>query len=318
MHTSRSKLVVIATVLFLSLTVCAFHADGQTSILKGSLKNAPPPKQITVSLSHRSSLKQAHVGRWRMGRHNILGPLETSSTPKDRELAQQALQRGFLVGRSSSRARIQEARTLFSAGNNTKAKAECQAALAVAPRLNGAVHAPDAKQLLGEIYYTEGNYKQALYWFGDRAKNTKDDRQDFDIALCYVRLGDFQTARRHYSHDLVYRNSSSTTAADLPVIRDLKSLEASILLARGLDHDMTGQMKEASADYDAAARLAPDNAWLQHRRGWIAIRAGRKEEGLGLLRRASVSNNPRIQGDARRWLGDKEVDAIQKAQRIAK
>ncbi len=211
-------------------------------------------------------------------------------------------------------AKIKYARSLFEAGKNAEAKAACQEAFNLAPKFNGKPFAPDTKQLMGDIHYAEGNYKQALYWFGDRAKNTKDDQQDFDIALCYVRMGDYQEAKRHYSHQLVFRNSSLTKEVDLPVIRDLKSLEASILLARGLDYYVTSNQEKASEYYDAAALLAPSNPWLMHQRAVIAWRKGRREESLDLFRKVAVlSDSPRIVGDARRYVGGDQIDALRAA-----
>lgn len=214
-----------------------------------------------------------------------------------------------------ARVKTNEARLLFEQGKMREAEAVCQESFDLAPRFNNTPYAPDQKQLMGEINYAEGKYKEALYWFGDRA-NTRDDRQSFDIALCYVRMGDYGNAKRHYSHDLVYRYSSSTTAADLPVVHNLRSLEAAILLAQALDYDVSGEKKKASDGYDAAARLEPTNMWLHAKRGWIAIRAGRQEDGLALMRKAALSSNPSIISDVKGWVDKKEVAELRKASGI--
>ena len=105
----------------------------------------------------------------------------------------------------------------------------------------------------------------------------------------------------------------------MPVLRDLKSLEASVLMARGLDSLLTGEQKSAAQNCEAAARLVPPCPWLQYMRADLALKTGRREEGLSLLREVAVTSNaPEIVNKSQQWLGRGYVNKARAAKGMKK
>ena len=203
--------------------------------------------------------------------------------------------------------RVDDARRLLESGDSEGAKAKAMTAFDVAPVWNGVPRAETAERLLGEIAYAQKNYREALRWFSKYGENTMDERLVYDIALCYVQMRDYGNAKRCYSHDLIYENSSMTVATDLPVVHNLQSLEASILMARGLEYNSIGQHKKAISDYDAASRLAPDNAWVRFRKGESLRFSGRHEDAKVAYREAARLGNVRVTKMAKEYLWQDEL-----------
>jgi tetratricopeptide (TPR) repeat protein len=157
-----------------------------------------------------------------------------------------------------------------------------------------------ARRLVGQIRMQQGRYKDALEWLGADWLAGKDARLDLDIALCYVRLGNYTKAKRFYSDKALLRYTS-IQPEDLPGASNPQSLEASILLARGLDKFFTasGQM-DALSDLNAAGRLAPRNGLISYYAGMSLVHMDRPAEAAPYFRRAAQYGRGKIAQDAQK------------------
>ena len=106
-------------------------------------------------------------------------------------------------------------------------------------------------------------------------------------------------AKRFYSDQAVLQYSS-IKAEDLPGTNNPQSLEASILLARGLDAFFSDRNQEALADLDAAGRLAPRNGLIPYYAGMSLVHTNRAAEATPYFRRAAQYGRGRIAQDAQR------------------
>lgn len=158
----------------------------------------------------------------------------------------------------------QDARALLKAGDLGGAERTALAAMAATPVVGGKRLRPvlGLPFLLGDIYLRQEKYREALSYYLPGSRNTMRFGLNLDVALCYSRLGDHDTARRFYSDRATLQYDSRIRAADLPGTGDPKSLEASILLARGMDAYVSDRNQEAFDNFEAAGRLAPQNGLI--------------------------------------------------------
>lgn len=122
---------------------------------------------------------------------------------------------------------------------------------------------------LGQAYLKDGKYDQAIHWLGGAKKTltTVGGGLDLDLALAYIRMGDYANASRHYSDQAIMQYHSggkNVLLQDLPGTDTPQALEASILLARGQDAYSEYRHDAALEDFQAAARLAPNNVLIAY------------------------------------------------------
>ena len=155
------------------------------------------------------------------------------------------------------------ARELMKQGRLNKAEQETLEGLRLMQPL------PDTTgyQLLGEIYLKGGQNQKALQSFQTTSRHTQNTRLGLNAALAYCRMGDYEHARQFNPDPLILQHTiggKSLDRADLPGTDNLNDLEASILLARGMDAASTCDFEEAIANYQAASRYASVNPLIHY------------------------------------------------------
>lgn len=190
------------------------------------------------------------------------------------------------------------ASTLYNSGDLVGAEQEAQKALLLASNLSLGTQ-DDAHHLIGQIRMKQGRYKEALNYLTPAGKNTWQAGLNFDVALCYARLGDTRTARQLYSGQalLKYR---TVTLRDLPGTRTPQTLEASILMARGMDNFFraTGEA-EAFADFDAALKIIPQNGLAAYYAGKSLAHMNRYTDAGPYFVRAAENGKGKFVEDAK-------------------
>lgn len=181
-----------------------------------------------------------------------------------------------------------EARALFQKKQYAAAAAACHRAIAMSPEINGRSSNMAAWQLLGQIYMEQGRYREALPFFSEATHNTHNDELNLDMALCYFRLGDLKEARQLYSDRMISRYMSNEPDSQryLPGTNTAKTLEASILFARGYYAYMRSRTEKAERNFSAAARLAPTNAKIAYLQAMALRELKRSPEALRCFTRA--------------------------------
>ncbi len=163
-----------------------------------------------------------------------------------------------------------QAKKLLRQGKLAEAEEACNKAIALyqAQGSLGRLSIPDVRQTLGDVYLAEGKYQKALDFYdvvGKRKRNKKIT-PNLNAALCYVRLGNYDTARQYYAH-AGWGQGREVKASDLPGTRTPKALEASIRMGRGAGYSIHGDEEAAFAEFAAALKLVPDNGFIAYRRG---------------------------------------------------
>ena len=210
---------------------------------------------------------------------------------------------------------MKEAAELWRAGDLDAAEGKCRKALqffrtyiANLPKnLPG-----DATYLLGEpktilanIQLAKGQYKAALEGYREVTENfsmvhTSSSEYDIflNVALCYIRLGDYEKAKKFYSDEILLRDSNFSKE-DLPGTDNPRALEASILLACGTLANAEG----ALANYESAIKLAPRNGVLAYRQAMLLMRLKRYDEALPMFARAVRFGTGEDAKDAKNRMG---------------
>ena len=199
---------------------------------------------------------------------------------------------------------MKEATELWRAGDLDAAEGKCREALQVFRTYiaNLPKDLPgDATYMLGKpktilanIQLAKGQYKAALEGYRevtDDFSKVHTSSSEFDIflnvALCYIRLGDYEKAKKFYSNEILL-NDSSVSKEELPGTDNPRALEASILLTRGT----MAQPKEALTDYESASKLAPRNGMLAYVQARTLMDLKRYDEALPMFTRAVRFGNP--------------------------
>ena len=194
-----------------------------------------------------------------------------------------------------------QAEALSQAGDLKGAETACINALNTPPVLHGqTMPVPFVPQLLGQIYLKDGQYAKAVQWLQGARPNTAGGSLNLDLALGYVRLGDYAQAQECYSDQATLRYCPEQTPQDLPGTASPQALEASILLARGLDAFLEGRHSDALPDLQRANRLAPGNAVIAYQCAQILNEKGRFAEAAPLYETAAVNGHGAIREDAKR------------------
>lgn len=187
-----------------------------------------------------------------------------------------------------------QAQTLYESGDMAGAEAACLDALASPPIVQGRTqHVPFVAHLLGQIYLKDGQYEKAIHWLKNAklTTTTVGGGLDLDLALAYARQGDYKNASRFYGNQSVLRylsDGEEVLPQDLPGTDSPKALEASILLARGLDAHFEARDDEALVDFQAAHSLAPDNPLVAYHCARILSEKRRFVEATPLYERAAM------------------------------
>jgi tetratricopeptide (TPR) repeat protein len=187
-----------------------------------------------------------------------------------------------------------QAQALYESGDLAGAEAACLNALDSPPIIRGQrMPVPFVAHLLGQVYLKGGQYEKAIHWLRGARLNTTavGGGLDLDLALAYARLGDYTNARRFYSDgaSLQYlSDGEGVLPQDLPGTASPSALEASILLAHGLDVYFEHRHDEALVDFQAAHQLAPDNALIAYYCATILSEKGHLSEAAPLYERAAT------------------------------
>ena len=200
-----------------------------------------------------------------------------------------------------------QGQALYEAGDLAGAEQTYLKALDAAPDFGNGVKPTAALigRLLGQAYLKDGQYDKAIHWLGGARKTlTTGGGLDLDLALAYVRSGDYANARSLYSDQAIMQYHSGgkkLLSEDLPGTDTPQALEASILLARGEDAYLEHRRDDALVDFQAAHRLAPDNAMIAGHCGELLSTSGHGAAAVPLLEQGEKGRGP-IAEDARRWL----------------
>lgn len=188
---------------------------------------------------------------------------------------------------------LHRAESLFKAGNLAQAEVEARRAIDLAPVIGGQKDGPPlgANALLVQIDMKRGNYSDAATRLERSSKNEWYSGMNLDLALCYVRAGKPQNARRIYSNELILRYKK-ITPADLPGLQNTKRLEASILMARGLDQFFRARDEEALETFNEANRIVPKNGVIAFYTGMSLVHLGKKREAMPYFKQAANLNTP--------------------------
>jgi hypothetical protein len=169
-----------------------------------------------------------------------------------------------------------------------------------------------ARRLIAHIRMEQGQYQDALKLLGADWIPGGSSRVGLDIALCYVRLGNLPMARKFYSDEEILRYSF-IKREDLPGICTSPTLEASILMARGLLSYFSYINADAARDLHAANRLAPRNGMIPYFNGKALIKANRASELAQCFARAATFGNAMVSNDAMRRLSYLPKEVLGKA-----
>ena len=216
---------------------------------------------------------------------------------------------------AQSDAFYKQATALSQAGDLKGAEAACIDALNSPPIIRGQPqHVPFVAHLLGQIYLKDGQYQKAVYWLQGAHPNTAGGSLNLDLALAYLRLGDYAHARECYSDQATLRYCSDQTSEDLPGTASPQALEASILLARGVDAFLEERNDDALPDLQRANQLAPSNPVIAYQYAQVLSRKKQYSEAMPLYRLTALKGHGRISDDADRRVGGARAAATQPKQ----
>lgn len=180
------------------------------------------------------------------------------------------------------------ARQLLQSGKLEEAETECRRAMALSPALNGKPWYRDTLQLLGEIKLAQGNTQEALSHFAEAGQGLQSPMLKLNTALALCRQGDLQSAKQICPDAEIakYLKVEIAQREDWPGTGDPRSLEATILLVKGLDASYSVQLEEALLHLKAASKLAPKNWIIARVMGNVLLRLKRYKEAASYLLRA--------------------------------
>ena len=241
-----------------------------------------------------------------------------SSSPPASQ-TKQTSQSGPLVSRGFSKSRISgddpvydaalaqasrseiEARALLRAGKLTEAEQVAIVGQALWLRDPQRLPHPMFQWLLGDVRLRQGRYADALQYYQLASKHSARSGEELNIALCFVRLGNDEMARQFYSDQTLLRYSS-ISLRELPGTNNHQALEASILLAHGLEGYLTHQEQEALEDLDAAGKLAPHNGLIAYYAAQCLLRLKRSQDAVPYLQRAAKYGHGQIAKESARYI----------------
>lgn len=167
-----------------------------------------------------------------------------------------------------------QARQFLKERRFTDAESACYQALALSPKWNGQPMNTTSFQLLGDVYREQGRYNDALDAYFKARQHTRDVALDLGIALSYLKLNDLKNAhkfydeKRHFSKVELPPAKKAIYMASLPGTKTAKTMEASILFARGCEKGSYAARDEAAEDFKKALILVPRNALIAYNCAW--------------------------------------------------
>lgn len=221
--------------------------------------------------------------------------------------AQSPQARAYVVAMAPAEALRKQGQVLYAAGDFTGAEQAYLNAIDAAPVVDGQKQdMPFVKVLLGQAFLKDGKYDEAIHWLGGARNNTSTvgGGMGLDLALAYLRAGDYKSAAQLYSDGATLQYhlaGKDVLPQDLPGTDTPQALEASILLARGLDAYFESRKDDALADFQAAHRLRPGNALIAYHCGELLSRSGHGAEAVPLLEKAETGRGV-IGSEAKRYL----------------
>jgi tetratricopeptide (TPR) repeat protein/predicted aspartyl protease len=164
--------------------------------------------------------------------------------------------------------------------DDSGAVSDLDAAVRVAPT------EADVRLRIGGLYIDAGRFEPAVAQFDLWIANHPDDSRKADA------LNDRCWARALWGRDLKKALRDCNLA--LRMRSGAGPLTARFLDSRALVEQRLGDFSPSIADYDAALRFYPKNAWLLYSRGVTELRAGRTAEGRADIASA-VALQPNIE-----------------------
>lgn len=151
--------------------------------------------------------------------------------------------------------------------------------------------------LAGDAKMAMGDYAGALDAYYESGRTSWSAGVGLNAALCLVRLGRLDEARSGYSDKMVL-GFTVLSKGDLPGTANARALEASLLLARGLDHYYSDREAEALPDFEAAIRLAPGSVGAAYYQARALEQLGRTEEAKAVFDRVAKTGSGNVAKDA--------------------
>jgi len=216
-----------------------------------------------------------------------------------------------------SRQAEKHARQLLRGGNFAEAEVECRRAMALSPIINGKPWYGNTPQLLGEINLAQGNNQEALVSFLEARVSTHSLMLDLNTALAYCRLGNFGMAKKHYPSQTIVNLTDGKSLAEWPQGDDLRSLEASILLAQGLDAASSADATGALPYLRAAGKLAPQNWFIAEQTAYALDYLNRRDDAVPYYRRAIELGGDKVSYEHRMRVEMYDLRKKQASQRAA-
>ena len=197
-----------------------------------------------------------------------------------------------------------QAISLYEAGDMSGAETACLNALNAVPIVQGHPQpVPFVSELLGRIYLKDGQYQKAVQCLQEARPHAAGGALNLDLALAYVRLGEYKQAQECYSDQATLRYYPQGTSEDLPGTDSPSRLEASILLARGLDAYLEHRYDDALPDFQRANQLAPENALIAYHCARILTDKGQYSKASSLYATAARTGHGAIAEEAKRRSG---------------
>lgn len=242
---------------------------------------------------------------------SIPRPIVKSSLSGSSTLGPQAATKSNIVDRGAYLAEVERSRPAMSAlyqaqdslhaGDLAAAEAHANDVISLGQQGNGAGVVKDAKRVLAEVRIRQDRYAEALDLLLPDHTPNESRVVDFNIALCYLKLGRRAEALSSYDPSGTLRLSPALRASDLPQGNSDAALEARIRISRGGDFSSRGGSPEALREYQIAERLAP-NALTAYCVGLALADMGRLTEAKPYMDRAARDGSPAIAEHARRHL----------------
>lgn len=292
--TMKALNYVVAAVVVLSAVAAVYGQNTHKSKAR-SAKTSAAPKTGLAKQSY-SVVSHSAVA---LHRHPPTSVGAISAFPPDAQAMAEDK-----AAHAPSDAFYQQAKTLYQSGDFKGAEEACLNALNVPPVIHGQTqYVPFVANLLGQIYLKDGQYEKAIQWLQGSKAHTVGGTLNLDLALAYLRLGDYKQAQECYSDQATLRYYPQGDSSDLPGTDSPDHLEASILLARGLDAYLEHRYDDALPDLQRANTLAPSNALIAYHCAKILDDKGHYSEATALYKIAAATGRGIISEDAKRRSG---------------
>lgn len=202
------------------------------------------------------------------------------------------------------------AKELLRLGRLAAAEKECRRAIALTPigqnRADPGYFRRPAMRLLGEILVRRGRNREAVQAFLSSCEKPPVRGHFPGLALAYCRLGDFEKARSLFASqgvlNYIPKEFRNEFAPYLPGVANLRALEASILLARGVEHSVTADPAQALPEFLAAHKLYPANGFIAQAAGTELMMLDRWDEAEFYLKIAVESGPARLVKTSKEYL----------------